>query len=231
MTKPVRAAVVAALLVALAVVGAAVPSPASTGAEAAPALQADYRFQNTLASSVPGAPPLLDIVGAGNGNNTFIPAGPRKVLRVPEGNGLRLNNATSVIPRGNYTIAIRMRLDEIDSYARVVNFKGDGPDTGLYVFHGDLDLYSLASVDNDAIAANTFVSVVLTRNGPNERIRGYVNGAPQFNLADPGGYGVMSVANVLRFFRDNSNREESAGSVARIRLWDGPLSAAQVAAL
>ena len=180
---------------------------------------------------MPGAPPLLDIVGAGNGNNTFIPAGPRKVLRVPEGNGLRLNNATSVIPRGNYTIAIRMRLDEIDSYARVVNFKGDGPDTGLYVFHGDLDLYSLASVDNDAIAANTFVSVVLTRNGPNERIRSYVNGAPQFNLADPGGYGVMSVANVLRFFRDNSNREESAGSVARIRLWDGPLSAAQVAAL
>ena len=231
MSRPRLLVAVAALVTAVALVGVAAPTSASTGAEAAPVLRADYRFQNTLASSVPGAPRLLNIVGAGNVRNSFIQAGSRRVLRFPEGNGLRLDNATSVIPRGNYTIAIRFRLNAVESYARVVNFKGDGPDTGLYVNGRDLELYDLDTVDNDTIAANTWVDVVLTRNSATRRVRGYVNGAPQFNLADPNGYGVMSVANVLRFFRDNANREESAGAVARIRLWNGPLTPTQVAAL
>jgi hypothetical protein len=152
------------------------------------------------------------------------------VLRFPEGNGLSLARTGRVIRRGNYTIAIRMRFNRVDSYRRVVNFKGN-QDTGLYVYDGDLALYDLDEPDNDVIVANRWVNITLTRNAATKRVRGYVNGVQQFNRADPDGLAVISGANVLRFFRDDSNREESAGAVARIRLWSGALTSGQVARL
>jgi len=235
MNRSVRTTVVALLMASTAMLGALSATPASAGRravpEAAPTLQADYRFGNTLASSVPGAPRLRDINA--NGNNLFVPDGPRTVLRFPEGNGLRLGNATSVIPRGRYTIAIRMRFDTVTGYRRVVNFKpdsSDNSDTGLYVSDGDLVFYSRVFPDVDSIGAGELVTVVLTRSTRN-RLRGYVDGVEQFDINDPNGRARIGANNLLRFFRDDANREESAGSVARIRLWDGPLTPAQVAAL
>jgi hypothetical protein len=230
-TRPVRAAVVATLLALVAGVAAAGPVPAETGAEASPVLKADYRFQNTLASSVSGARRLVNIRPSGNPPNTFVPfSGGGRALAFPEGNGLRLDRTGQIIRRGHYTIAIRMEFDQVVDYARVINFKGDS-DYGLYVRGQDLRLYDTAEGDNDLIDPNEWMTVVLTRNGSTGQVRAYLDGVLQFSVADPGGRAVISSANVLRFFRDDANREESAGTVRRIRIWNGPLSASRVAAL
>jgi hypothetical protein len=223
------------LVAAAALVGAFGAAPAEAHRQAAPesvpALQADYRFQHTLASSVSGAPNLRNINA--NGNNLFVQDGPRTVLRFLQGNGLRLNHPTTVISRGRYTIAIRMQFDAVGPYARVINFKPDSnpnADTGLYVLENDLAFYNRVFPDNNVIAANTWFTIVLTRSNT-DRLRGYVDGTPQFDIQDPLGRAKLDPSAALRFFRDNDNREESAGSVRRIRLWDGPLTPAQVDAI
>jgi hypothetical protein len=76
--------------------------------------------------------------------------------------------------------------------------------------------------------------VVLTRNAAGNVV-GYVNGVRQFSFSDTANRAVIDGNDTLRYFKDNvsggSGGEHSAGSVARIRLYDRALSADQVAAL
>ncbi len=228
-SRTARVAVAGLLALALGLGPSTATAGAAPGAEAAPQVRADYGFQGTLASSVGSVPALRGIRAPGNPANRFVSRRPNITYRFAEGNGLDLPNATRAIRRGTYTMAIRMRLFNTTGYARVVNFGGNR-DEGLYVRDGDLVLYDLDQPDNDVIVANRWVNVVLTRNGATNRVRGFVDGTQQFNLADPAGFAVMS-GSTLRFFRDDSNREESAGVVARIRLWNAALTPQQVAGL
>ena len=64
----------------------------------------------------------------------------------------------------------------------------------------------------------------------------YLNGVAEFQFNDASTQlAVIDSNNILRFFRDNEGSgvttEHAAGSVARIRLYDGALTAAQVANL
>lgn len=225
----------AASTVALTSVLASVPAPA-TGSDAArvpqPGPAADYRFGNTLQSSSGTAPGLK---GIGPRLNTFgtevVNGKPRSVYQFPRSNGVQLNSVSTVIPRDEYTIVLLMRFDQVSSYRRIINFDKSVEDTGLYVYFGELHLYDSAEGNDSVIAADEWVQVVLTRTAGG-RVKGYVDGALQFTVNDSTDeYAAISEADVLRFFRDDSNREEAAGSVARIRLYDRPMSEARVAAL
>jgi len=199
--------------------------------EATPVKQADYKFNNTRQSSVAGAPALQDI-GPG-GANTFatenVDGVNRRVLQFPEANGLQLLNATTVIPFNRYTIALKMRFELIDPYRRIIDYKKNVADAGLYVDDGGLEMYPVSSSVLSPIAADEWVHVVLTRSQAG-RLRGYVDGQEQFDVVGLNS-GLIGSQNILRFFRDNANREESSGAVSRIRLYDQAMTPAQVAAL
>src|SRR2546423_9578163 len=76
-------------------------------------LKADYQFQNTRNSSV-GSSVLAD---TGVGSNTFqndnVDGNSRTVLRFIQNNGLRLSQATTVIPNNSYTIVMLFKLDNV----------------------------------------------------------------------------------------------------------------------
>ncbi len=219
-----RAALLAVLLV---LVGASAARAAS--------LTADYRFAGNYASSVAGAPALAPL---GPGVDAFAAetvAGTRQqVLRFPEGNGVSLTPTTGVIPSDSYTIAVLARLSTTSGYRRYVDVKNGTADTGLYERDGALDFYSYGSGTLAPIRPDVYALVVLTRS-PAGQLVGYVDGVQQFAFDDAAaGDGVISPDAVLRFFRDNetgANSEHSAGAVARLRLWNGPLSPVEVAAL
>lgn len=235
-----RTTTVAAVLLAsalLTTLGAG-PAAAARGAapEAIPTPRADWRFEATLASSIAGAPNLRNINA--NGSNFFVGDGPPLfgTLAFPEGNGLRLDNASSVAPRDNYTVAMTIGLDDVDPLTRLLNFKPNtaaNADTGLYVQGGDITFSGLAGAqpDNDLLQSQGVAATVVLTRSSTGRLKGYVDGALQFNVLDPGGLAKISTENVLRFFRDNADREEGAGYVARIRLWNTPLTGAQIATL
>jgi CSLREA domain-containing protein len=208
-------------------------SPRGAFAQTLP--KADYRFQNDLKTSVGTAPALTKI---GPKSNTFATANvdgsSRKVLRFPQGNGVRLSPTTGVVSNGTYTIVALFELDSVSGFRRIVDFKNGTSDNGLYVQNGNLRFFPSAAGTGAPIAANTYVQVVLTRDASGTVI-GYVDGAQQFSFSDASGDAVIGVNNALRFFMDNQSGgatgEHSGGSVARIRLYDAALSAAEVGEL
>ena len=193
-------------------------------------LQADYQFQNTRSSSVGSAAALTDL-GTNSFTSAVVDGTSTTVLSFAQGDGLSLNPTTGVVPSNNYTIVALVSLQQVSSWRRLMDFKNATSDTGLYVQNGHLNFYPSGSGNPVSIAANTWVQIVLTRDTTGT-VTGYVDGVQQFQFSDTGSYAVLSSSNTLRFFRDDgSSSEASAGSVARIRLYNGALTASQVAAL
>lgn len=196
---------------------------------------ADYEFGNTRSSSVGTPPDLSDI---GPGTNTFVSdtvdGETRTTLRFPQSNGVMLQPTTGVIANNEYTIVVYFKLDNVSGFRRLLDFKNGTSDLGLYVQSGFLTFYPFTSGPTAPIAANTYVQVVLTRTAAG-MVTGYVNGVQQFSFTDSGGAAIIDSNNALRFFKDNtsggSTGEESAGNVARIRLYNCVLSAADIASL
>jgi CSLREA domain-containing protein len=211
---------------------------------ALPMSKADYRFQNKLSTSVGIAPALTKI---GPGTNAFTTAtvdgSSRRVLRFPKGNGLKLSPASRVISNSTYSIVVLFELNEVGDdasrFRRIIDFKNGTSDNGLYIENvagtSKLSFYrgsTQGSVQGSTpIAANQYVQVVLTRDAGGTVV-GYVDGVQQISFPDTAGDAVIA-DDTLRFFRDNQGgSEHSAGSVARIRLYDNfALSATEVGTL
>jgi len=199
---------------------------------------ADYELFNSRESSVRGTfgvPPLADI---GPGTNSFTTAtvdgDSRPVLKFPQGNGVQAFTNSGVLPDNAYTIVTLFEFDSVSGFNRIVDFKNGTSDNGLYVQGGKLRFFPNAQQGTTPVPANKYVQVVFTRNSTGA-VAGYVNGDRQFRFTDASGDAVIGSDDVLRFFKDNTSGagtgEESAGSVARIRLYDFALTAGEVSAL
>jgi Concanavalin A-like lectin/glucanases superfamily len=219
---------VAAVALIVTLLAAAPPASAAT-------LQADYRFTHTLDSSCCGAPALTSIGLGANGFSDDTVAGvQRTVLTFPVANGLELP-VGAVIPVDSYTIAVRFRFDVLDGFRRIIAVKDATLNGGLYNFNGQLNFYPAATGSGNPppFAPGAYAQAIVTRDAATEEVVGYVNGHKEISFIDGNDDATVGPAGVLRFFKDDDSvgGEESAGAVARIRLWDGPLTTAQVAAL
>jgi hypothetical protein len=199
-------------------------------------LTADYEFQGTLASSVPGAPALTD---AGPGANAFqtdsVLGNEQQVLAFPKDNGLALTPASSIIPSGGYSIVMLVRLHFVDGYRRLIDFANGTLDNGFYVLSGGLALYPDAGATGLAqVPADKYVQIALTRSAGGV-VDGYIGQTPAVGPYDDSttGDAAITSAETLRFFIDDASvsGEDSDGAVARIRIYDGVLSAAEIGAL
>jgi len=193
-----------------------------------PGLRADYRFQNNLVSSA-GSPPALTNLGANSFLTATVDGASRTVLSFTANNGVLLQPGTSVVPSNVYSVVLLAALDNVSLYRRVIGFAPAMSDPGLYVHNGRLSYWPLLDGSSSAVASGGFVQLVLTR-AADGTVRGYVNGARQFEFSDASGSAGPGTNGVLRFFRDDGT-EASAGKVARIRIYDVALTDPQVAAL
>ncbi len=206
----------------------AAPTPATPAA-----LMADYQFQNSLTSSVGTAPALVDLGGPNTFGVATVDGASRTVLNFAQGDGVSLSPTTGVVPNSSYSVVVLFEFDLVNSYRRIWDpLNVTESDWGLYNWGGNLWYYDIATDDATAsIAANTFVQVALTRDDSGG-LAGYLDGVQKFAVVDSLGEAIISDGNIMNFFRDDvGGGEESAGSVARIRLYDGALTASQVSAL
>ena len=221
-----------------ATVAAIVATAWAAGGAAAATLTADYRFQGTRASSVAGAADLGD---AGPGANAFaqesVLGQSQQVLTFPMDNGLSLTPAGATVgTAGTYSIVMLVRLDLVDGYRRLVDFANATADSGLYVLNGTLALFPDASGTTDAqlVTAGQYAQVAMTRDAAGTVV-GYINRTQVLGPYDDSTThdALLTADDVLRFFVDDASvpGEDSSGAVARIRLYDGVLSADEVAAL
>ena len=210
----------------------------------AQAVTADYRFQNNESSSVAGAPDLVNLIAPaqtcpaycnGFGSDNVL-GDTTTVLQFPKDNGVALSPTTSVLSdNGIYTIAVLFKVQDVSGFRRIADFKNGTSDTGLYLQSGALVLYPNAPSANAPVVVDTYVQVVVTRDGSG-MFKGYVNGVLQFTVDDSvSQYGLIDSSNALRFFEDNVSggaiEEDSAGAVSRIRIYDGALTPEQVGLL
>ncbi|MBI1842029.1 MAG: DUF2012 domain-containing protein [Verrucomicrobia bacterium] len=207
-------------------------SDAFVGVGVGATLLADYQFQNTLTSSLGSAPPLGNL-----GPNSFgvssVDGVSRTVLNFNRNDGLSLSPASSVLHSGAYSVVILFEFQEIPGWRRILDFKNATSDTGLYSLNGALNFYNVALGPSSPIGAGGFVQVVLTRDFA-QNVVGYVNGEQQFSFVDSSQFATLDGSDLLRLFRDEDPvyaNEASAGSIARLRVYDGALTASQVAAL
>jgi len=200
----------------------------SVGPITQPGLRADYRFQNTLLSSV-GNPPALSNLGS----NAFVTATvdglPRTVLTFGFNDGLLLQPGQSVIPSNVYSVVILAALEDVSYYRRLLGFQAIGTDEGWYVHNGRLSYWPVLDGSIEAVAAGQFVQFALTR-AADGTVRGYMGGSAAIQFPDAIGSVGPGADGVLRFFADNTTYA-SAGQAARIRIYDVALTDAQVAAL
>ena len=189
-------------------------------------------FAGTRDSSCCGAPPIADL-----GPNSFadedVDGSRRPVLAFPLSSGVSI--PTGVIPADSYSIAALFRLQEVSGYRRIVDFSTSSTDRGLYDLSGQLNFYPIVTGGTfpPPIPANTYVHVVLTRDAATGEVIGYVDGQQEITFVDSNRDAVFQPGSALRLFKDDSviGGEESAGAVARIRVYEDALTAAEVAAI
>lgn len=196
-------------------------------------VKADYQFQNTLSSST-GTPPALNNLGSNTFGTATVDGASRTVLQFAQDNGVVFGPTTGVIANDVYTVVALFAFNDVSGWRRIFEFKNGTGDAGLYVHNGRLSFYAGLGEGPTDIAANSFVQVVLTR-AANKQVVIYLNGIQQFSFTDTNDLAVIDGNNRLRFFQDNTSGgtlgEASAGSVARIRLYDCALTPGEVGGL
>jgi len=192
---------------------------------------ADFRFEDTLSSSVPGAPNLGSL-GGGGFVDTTVDATSVRGWAFPTATGLDLD-VTGMVSSDVYSVVMLFEAQQVVGYAKLLDTQDRAIDQGLYYVGNDLHFYGGTGGSSDGIVAGTYYQVVVTRDIAGNYI-GYVDGAQEFSFTDSSSYAVITAANRLVFFRDDlstGDGENTAGTVVRIRLFDNALSPGEVAAL
>ena len=198
------------------------------------------KFTERAPEITAAAASLIDLINPGTSTpNSFVTdtvdGESTNVLKFPYNNGLALSPTTDAIANNVYTVVMLLNFDEANKARRLIDFKNGASDGGLYADASNrLDFRGIANGASAVIPANTYVQVALTRDA-DKIVTGYVNGMQQFQFTDTNNDAVIDPNNTLRFFQDNlsggTTGEASAGSVARIRLYERALAASEIAAL
>lgn len=187
----------------------------------------DYELNGSLADSISG--PDLGSDG-GTVNATNYSFDPDQGLTLSGG----LNGTID-----NYSIQMTFNFAHTDSYRKILDFMDKASDNGFYDNGGSLDFVTNAG-DNIGglgpfMADNADADIVLTRDSISSLVSWYSNGVFQWSITDSAGDAVFSAPNnLVRFFEDDtlsSGTEASAGAVDCIRIYDGALTAGEVALL
>jgi hypothetical protein len=214
------------VICALGVAASSLTFVASAGAT----LTADYRFENNFKSSGGGAPDLHEVESGGVFEDAMVGNSSNGVWTWQAGDGLRLNHATKVLGLNGrtYTFVLLVNLDEVDSYRKLVDFDNLNADEGWYEYSESLYPYDLSEFNRQEIQAGKWRQIALTRD-EDGFVRGYVGDVRIGSARDRHRDIALGADKILHFLMDDSNVDESTGGqIARLRVWDGALSAAQV---
>jgi hypothetical protein len=204
-------------------------------ASAAPTPTADYVFNGNLNSAVAGAPALTVV---GGGITAFasesVLGSTQTVLTFPVGTGLALVPTTSVLSdSGVYTVIALVRLSGASCPCKYLDLDNRASDEGLYDIGSSLAFPGYPFL-HDPVIGTDYVEIALTRAANGDQA-GYVFANQKISFNDSlNSYGVVGAANTLNFFIDDviaGGLEDSAGAVARIRIWNSALSPDEITAV
>lgn len=205
-------------LMKFAVVAAAMFVPAA-GVQAA-SVVASYELNNTFADQLGGT----SLTGNGG---TFTGSALTDGLSFGANQGPTLTNG-AIANSTSYSLELIFTLADVPGYNKIIDFSGRTQDNGLYIHNGALNFFGGAA-GSGIISNGQTAQVVLTNNAGT--VTGFLNGVQQFSFTDVNNLARIGAS--LHFFQDDSavGGEASPGFADLIRLYDAPLTAAEVAGL
>jgi OmpA-OmpF porin, OOP family len=156
----------------------------------------------------------------------------KKVYRFDKNSGFQLDNALAGGFLGHsYTIELYMKLDELDSWKRVVDWKNRKSDYGAYVYYGRLNFYPFQYSEEVPVEPGVYTYYVITRDSATQELLIYSDAEVKISFTDNGGNALLDVDQVLNFFHDDLvvPNEASSGSVAMLKIYSHKLEASTIA--
>lgn len=216
---------------------AAIASTLSWSAQAA-TLEATYLFDGSLLAEQSGAPALtaIDPLNLGQFTTANVFGQMRTVYSfngTPMAQGGLSVSTASMFNRTQFSVEMVFDFAGTNGFRRVIGTSNRTTDFGIYVDPNDrLTTWTGVNNPGGVVADEGFTHVTLTVSG--NEVKTYVNGV----LGRTANTNRLHInnADTLHFFLDNTSGlggrgEYSGGSIAFLRLYDGALSAADVASL
>jgi hypothetical protein len=203
-----------------------------SGSVLATDLIGDYRLiDGTLNNgySGPGALESLTVTQSG-GFADFGPSGWAWSDAVSPGSGLNLSNLPLAVTT-SYSIGITAFFGETDGYRRLIDFKNQASDTGLYVHNNAFQFYEETENGGSTSPFQEFTIVITRDDAKNVNIYTNANSVPILSFVDNEDLAVAS-ANLLKFFQDDEavgGEFATIGSTSLIRVWNGALTPSEIA--
>lgn len=222
-------------------------------------LEADYQVQNTYASSVGTIGPLA-VVGepydVSFTNDVDVDGNTQTVLSTEingedtpdDGGGVQAQTAGYIAP-DDYSVVLLADFNlQPDLLAtKVFDFKNLSSDDGLHINDATGLLYfngATGATGGTPAVSGSYTQIVLTRDSSTDEVSVYENGSLAFDFDDSSDLAVLgdsvspSSNAYLTVFKDDDAGvgsgvvdETSVGDIARLRLYNGVLTADQVAGL
>lgn len=202
--------------IALLLILALVPLPAFSAT-----LLHEYRLDGTFADQL-GGPSLVSTGGV------LGPLG----YNFTAGHTLSVSGALA--NTSHYAIEMFFTLDETNDYRKLIDFQNLTSDDGLYNIDGVLNFYDYSLADTQSLAPGRLIHLIASRDNSNELFTSYVDGVLQNAAIDDTRAAVFGGTNgIIQFLRDDAITavENPRGYLEYIRIYDGPVSAAEAAAL
>lgn len=210
-----------------------------SGYAANAAVFADFRFEGNLGNSVGVAPSLVNPPGNANGFSTAtIDGHTTTVFDFAIGTGPSLD--VSALPdKTGFTFVGLFQFQHASGWVRILDTQNIS-EVGLYYYNDGVAYYGGGGAAPGVTPGVTYshqagafeqVAMVVYPGGDagdDRLIDAYFNGVLVYSgvVTTP----AVGAANIVNFFRDNGG-EDSAGQVARIRIFDTALTAGEVAGL
>ena len=192
-----------------------------------------YNFSGNL-QEANGGPSLTGINGAGTYSYGAAICGTDSFYNWTVDQGLDLFIGT-LFPKNHYTIEFLFKFTSVPyqrSWQRVINFKNSTSDLGLYTFGSgsnyNLQMYTQNTGTTNMAGPNTWLHLFVTRDSVTNVMNVYLNDSLQITFTDNLSAGVF-ISDLILFKDDNVvPNEESAGTIDYLRIFDQPLTKAQI---
>ncbi len=192
-----------------------------------------YDFKNSLAE-VSGTGPALNVLGTGsyvNESLNELSCILRPVYGFTQNSGVQFDNGAAGNFIGTtYSIEMYFKFLSDGTFKRIIDFKNQTSDSGLYCTTSILNFYDGLTVNTTAFVANQYVHMVLTRNGATNEVILYIDGAFGGSFIDNAGLALTDSSNVINFFQDDLvfGGESRPGRIALLKMYDGVIDSATI---